>query len=245
MWLPTPVNVISIHAPARGATSPVSHNPDQYKISTHAPARGATSGEARRRKANFNFNPRSREGSDCMPLTIFSFPYYFNPRSREGSDRSHCTYTTLRQQFQPTLPRGERPVSEIMGDQDPEISTHAPARGATVFGSNPEEFYQISTHAPARGATQTGAFSYQSALISTHAPARGATDPSAPEGSYLLFQPTLPRGERRSLVISQSAVAVISTHAPARGATLKGVYYNYRKGISTHAPARGATHAGQ
>ena len=79
-----------------------------------------------------------------------------------------------------------------------EISTHAPARGATRVQLDTGRNWCISTHAPARGATRmvlavlrelgdfnprpctrsdVGCSSYLrlTLLISTHAPARGAT----------------------------------------------------------------------
>ena len=78
--------VISIHAPTRGATSlkateyklsidfnPRSHErsdnyiPDEFKsyiISIHAPTRGATSLKATEYKLSIDFNPRSHERSD-------------------------------------------------------------------------------------------------------------------------------------------------------------------------------------
>ena len=57
-----------------------------------------------------DFNPRSREGSDCKSSKLmFSFSN-FNPRSREGSDIIGLDYVPF-------------PIG---------ISIHAPARGATV-----------------------------------------------------------------------------------------------------------------
>ena len=77
------------------------------KISIHAPAKGATFAESvtgssivfqstlpRRERLFFiisafdfyDFNPRSREGSDYFCPEIFSASANFNPRSREGSD---------------------------------------------------------------------------------------------------------------------------------------------------------------
>ena len=78
--------VISIHAPTRGATSlkateyklsidfnPRSHErsdnyiPDEFKsyiISIHAPTRGATMHQCRHSLQLSNFNPRSHERSD-------------------------------------------------------------------------------------------------------------------------------------------------------------------------------------
>ena len=99
--------IISIHAPARGAT--YFYHPDnlQTVISIHAPARGATfllvllptfhifqstlpRGERHCLKDSVimtqNFNPRSREGSDTASFSSSDSSTYFNPRSREGSD---------------------------------------------------------------------------------------------------------------------------------------------------------------
>ena len=80
----------------------------------------------------FDFNPRSRMGSDLMAGVSFSAIGYFNPRSRMGSDKGEFIYLrrtqsisihapawgatgdpTLdwsRQSFQSTLPHGERLV---------------------------------------------------------------------------------------------------------------------------------------
>ena len=56
--------MISIHAPAKGATGRVDLIYDVIYISIHAPAKGAT------------------RVSKCPLLCIF----YFNPRTREGCD---------------------------------------------------------------------------------------------------------------------------------------------------------------
>ena len=56
---------ISIHAPARGATISSYHLLQKCAISIHAPARGATySPHEIKERLQINFNPRSREGSD-------------------------------------------------------------------------------------------------------------------------------------------------------------------------------------
>ena len=55
---------ISIHAPARGATSELSTYCTNFFISIHAPARGATRKRQYQNSHMCNFNPRSREGSD-------------------------------------------------------------------------------------------------------------------------------------------------------------------------------------
>ena len=55
-------------------------------ISIHAPAKGATSCPVSRSKVPWHFNPRSREGSDLGYDIDAVLQTDFNPRSREGSD---------------------------------------------------------------------------------------------------------------------------------------------------------------
>ena len=79
-----------------------------------------------------------------------------------------------------------------------QISTHAPAGGATINKGTPDRIHlAISTHAPAGGATYRGFGIDATLIISTHAPAGGAT---------------CSRGR-------SPACLHISTHAPAGGAT--------------------------
>ena len=96
--------VISIHAPARGATAVCDRFSIGLKfqstlprgerlgktaealkpiaISIHAPARGATIGHPKLHINYWNFNPRSREGSDCKNtqttniISVYFYLYY-------------------------------------------------------------------------------------------------------------------------------------------------------------------------
>ena len=122
---------ISIHAPAKGATSCRRHTPAGRTISIHAPAKGATCAPNPLRYARQYFNPRSREGSDFSVRTSpnWSFAFQstlprrerpaltrrqprssqdFNPRSREGSDDRKAELHMTNNEFQSTLPRRER-----------------------------------------------------------------------------------------------------------------------------------------
>ena len=100
--------VISIHAPAKGATKFVRFIRFEYRISIHAPAKGATVNKLCEMIRLTDFNPRSREGSDVgspqgnrytrisihAPAKGATQEHHrrwnawldFNPRSREGSD---------------------------------------------------------------------------------------------------------------------------------------------------------------
>ena len=59
-------NLISIHAPAKGATVHSFSGVKTLTISIHAPAKGATVSSKLAFVLVLNFNPRSREGSDSV-----------------------------------------------------------------------------------------------------------------------------------------------------------------------------------
>ena len=103
-----PVHVISIHAPAWGATCRIVEPSPGRRISIHAPAWGATFDGLDDIVRQLHFNPRSRVGSDLYGYPYHGILVYFNPRSRVGSD-----HVVVR-------------VAEVQN-----ISIHAPAWGAT------------------------------------------------------------------------------------------------------------------
>ena len=55
-------------------------------VSIHAPARGATTHCAEIAALMLCFNPRAREGRDLPRGSIPPLPIRFNPRAREGRD---------------------------------------------------------------------------------------------------------------------------------------------------------------
>ena len=64
-------------------------------ISIHAPAKGATSDASSGSIGRSYFNPRSREGSDQAAAKESRGGGNFNPRSREGSDVGRCILERL------------------------------------------------------------------------------------------------------------------------------------------------------
>ena len=211
------------------------------KISIHAPARGATDIAGVHENGIFDFNPRSREGSDLRFGYCHSVRDNFNPRSREGSD-----------------------TVEQSDYSKKKISIHAPARGATGFFRLLPAVCLISIHAPARGATYH-LLQYCSGFLYFNPRSREGSDQIVYNLRILLikFQSTLPRGERpwknqqheflqyfnpRSRegsdifrIPASKLPYVISIHAPARGATPSSLLPVPESRISIHAPARGAT----
>ena len=81
----------------------------RQSISIHAPARGATAAWPQIRRPGQNFNPRSRKGSDiAIQAALQNY-----------------------EEFQSTLPQGERHKWHFGDSTYFFISIHAPARGAT------------------------------------------------------------------------------------------------------------------
>ena len=146
-----------------------------FIISIHAPARGATILDEITKHFNRNFNPRTRTGCDFKVYDGHNKPKHFNPRTRTGCDVSIKCHASYFSGFQSTHPHGVRRVLENLDFRPLHISIHAPARGATwqhrrptinQFDFNPRtrtgcdlvtvvilHFSNISIHAPARGAT--------------------------------------------------------------------------------------------
>ncbi len=100
-----------------------------------------------------------------------------------------------------------------------EISTHAPAGGATPCGPVRVVKFRISTHAPAGGATHVNGLSSYVWDISTHAPAGGATQLVRALSQICQFLLTPLREGRRERARKRLPAREISTHAPAGGAT--------------------------
>ena len=84
MMLPAKL-VVSIHAPARGATQ--RHNWDQEpkRVSIHAPARGATSA-ASRSALTMPFQSTRPHGARLSVIIRNIIIPRFNPRARTGRD---------------------------------------------------------------------------------------------------------------------------------------------------------------
>ena len=213
---------ISIHAPAKGATTGItllmyftvfqSSLPRRkrlnrckdvqkaYGISILAPAKGATTATVRLKRWHRHFNPRSRKGSDL-------------PQKRKRR------YIRI---FQSTLPRRERLQSQRIWETQHFISIHAPAKGATAYIPLFLVYMQLfQSTLPRRERLSNGAATITHTIsISIHAPAKGATaQPKDQPITKTVFQSTLPRRERLDENGNVIPPIPISIHAPAKGAT--------------------------
>ena len=186
---------ISIHAPAKGATSPCpvqaagrlnfnprsregsdaadDHGHSDRAISIHAPAKGATAACCISLVARVISIHAPAKGATRCAVWFALSAKHFNPRSREGSD-----FARPRPQFR-------------YGDFNPRSR-----EGSDRIGRFEIEGMDISIHAPAKGATliiSGAAFwrSFQSTL-----PRRERLSPLSVLQFCLPFQSTLPRRER-------------------------------------------------
>ena len=144
---------VSIHVPARETTlSDCTFYVPEISVSIHVPARETTIGVD---NLIFDkcFNPRSREGNDCVSISTKAGEQSFNPRSREGNDNRLPFNMYAKVWFQSTFPRGKRhrdwKESKILH----KVSIHVPARETT--GLSPWTWCDnyVSIHVPARETT--------------------------------------------------------------------------------------------
>ena len=142
--------------------------------------------------------------------------------------------------------REGRPLTLYFVSSTLNISTHAPAGGATKLDAETNTLSVISTHAPAGGATLRR---YPAACRTSHFYSRPCGRGDQCEGTPLFFATyfySRPCGRGDKISVNGLAVDAISTHAPAGGAT---IHIPERNGvvrrISTHAPAGGATTVGR
>ncbi len=236
-------------------------------VSIHAPARGATWSRRPGCRHPPRFNPRARAGRDGRRRRGGGrhARRCFNPRARAGRDVLAVCAMTTPCEFQSTRPRGARPCERHEASLFLPVSIHAPARGATSAISwllNSGRLFQSTRPRGARLAAQAKSAAeakFQSTRprgarrawsdmttggrhVSIHAPARGATRATArPTRRTGLFQSTRPRGARLDPVAVIQHLGLVSIHAPARGATWSASKARARSCVSIHAPARGAT----
>ena len=144
---------------------------------------------------------------------------YFNPRSREGSD---CIRARHIQGFRISI---HAPARGATGRHEysawlQDISIHAPARGATSErGQNAKEKDNFNPRS--REGSDQRSFKESKSSGNFNPRSREGSDARHKDEvfSIWIFQSTLPRGERRIRYVYLSLLYKISIHAPARGAT--------------------------
>ena len=108
---PNSACAVSIHAPARGATVLDGWVLDNWVVSIHAPARGATKPIQALLQAKQCFNPRPRAGGDLTGLKPHIRAYRFQSTPPRAGRPNMSVATNHSVKFQSTPPRGGRPCS--------------------------------------------------------------------------------------------------------------------------------------
>ena len=106
--------LVSIHAPAWGATPGRLMSPPGATCFNPRSRVGSDGVLDQMSKCIIGFNPRSRVGSDIEQAVAKLGQLGFNPRSRVGSDMAIVRREMAAVWFQSTLPRGERPVLDMI-----------------------------------------------------------------------------------------------------------------------------------
>ena len=147
-----------------------------------------------------------------MPRFVISAAVNFNPRSHKGSDAN--TYQLGSPiEFQSTLPQGERPRGQIPPTRGQNFNPRS-HKGSDLSQMRSLSSPQISIHAPTRGATieQYHAacyFAFQSTLP------QGERLFYLPwTNQLLIFQSTLPQGERHMFFFSETAYKEFQSTLP-------------------------------
>ncbi len=256
--------MVSIHAPAWGATSVTNsaHGPMQFQ-STHP--HGVRLGAIHHRCTAANVSIHA----PAWGATPAVFGYWrevvcFNPRTRMGCDPSSAARTSTGWAFQSTHPHGVRLLWNIKGFIRCDVSIHAPAWGATAnvcIGSPKSRSFNPRTR---MGCDLKVLLTGLVLLVSIHAPAWGATSAIITHLlSYFCFNPRTRMGCDMTKSRSCGCALSVSIHAPAWGATYCGRLlpsvpnpFNPRTrmgcdqtislvltgvSVSIHAPAWGAT----
>ena len=101
------LDMISIHAPTRGATHRYRQNSkSHWNISIHAPTRGATNQRHLQSHLYFYFNPRTHEGCDMENRGQGQSISNFNPRTHEGCDEGMEVKRDFLRDFNPRTHEG-------------------------------------------------------------------------------------------------------------------------------------------
>ena len=215
------VKMVSIHAPAWGATGADGYGIPDQRVSIHAPAWGATPCSRPSPSSMGSFNPRTRVGCDTRATASLPTPRSFNPRTRVG-----CDITT-------------RDIEAVVE----KVSIHAPAWGATSgwgsAGSSPAMFQSTHPRGVRRG--RQGAAALRPACFNPRTRVGCDVDGQSLSSSGARFQSTHPRGVRHERKLGIPRKELVSIHAPAWGATTDKLLILGQLWVSIHAPAWGAT----
>ena len=189
-------------------------------VSIHAPARGATTAWAGDFQPRSSFNPRPRTGGDMRPSRRSFRPRVSIHAPARGATRTSLGLLSPHDQFQSTPPHGGRPVRGPERGGGLMFQSTPPHGGRLVFAGSVGERRPFQSTPPHGGRHGPELPDPVLAAVSIHAPARGATcDRSSRGTAQKCFNPRPRTGGDRDDGFDVDGKIVVSIHAPARGAT--------------------------
>ncbi len=235
--------VVSIHAPAWGATLPQSSILPSHYVSIHAPAWGATLSLLalfERQGVSIHAPAWGATGSTWGLVCIY---LCFNPRPRVGGDLFTLVNRSFCFTFQSTPPRGGRHPHLSLQNPHPPSFNPRPRVGGDKLSINCLSLFSLFQSTPPRGGRRVSERSSLQLEFSFNPRPRVGGDVAS--GRYIpshrMFQSTPPRGGRLWKNVNGISGKVVSIHAPAWGATTTKSTIGYSFAVSIHAPAWGAT----
>ena len=169
------MTVVSIHAPAWGATE---GSPQPYRLLSSFNPRtrvGCDHDLASDVDAVIGFNPRTRVGCDASPQTREASICSFNPRTRVGCDQTIRRYGDLEESFNPRTRVGCDAFPSDIQYRERRFNPRTRVGCDSVFNENPSVFLKFqSTHPRGVRRAPVRKFDVQG-KVSIHAPAWGAT----------------------------------------------------------------------
>ena len=241
-WNSVYEDAVSIHAPAWGATNQVNNLHHRTLVSIHAPAWGATESNAKL-KTLFPVSIHAPAWGATHPSQVNEWAEIsFNPRPRMGGDEDHVIVLECRDKFQSTPPHGGRLTRPSPRRSGRGVSIHAPAWGATVMRRGKWLEPRVSIHAPAWGATISCHITRRKKKSFNPRPRMGGDHQKLkPLRPLKLFQSTPPHGGRHELHIGGSYVSSFNPRPRMGGDLIEDAVGDICKSVSIHAPAWGAT----
>ena len=189
--------IVSIHAPAWGATPESLLRRLSSLVSIHAPAWGATEVREPVGRSRLCFNPRARMGRDPWPWPSSMPRRSFNPRARMGRDPQSFIPPFLGICFNPRARMGRDALRASIFFAAPGFQSTRP------HGARPPIVYT-----PILGD-----------LFQSTRPHGARQGEGHPLGRFVQFQSTRPHGARRDYPYRLIMMQAVSIHAPAWGAT--------------------------
>ena len=238
--------VVSIHAPARGATTTAWREQRHWTVSIHAPARGATNALSEDAAIQLVSIHAPTRGATIWAIKLLWRSKCFNPRARTGRDDRGRDGAAAAVLFQSTRPHGARPAPAPEPAPPAPVSIHAPARGATGSKPSKTNHYRAFQSTRPHGARLD---------VSQRWRATGCFNPRARTGRDRpwLRRPSLkvsfnPRARTGRDKPRQPVAGINGSFNPRARTGRDGPIHPVREGlgaVSIHAPARGATRAAQ